>query len=482
MAKGVGMVPVKMARHVRKREEHDKKKKQRELKKTEKRAKKEQKAESKGSGNTQTETHDVAQQVVKKAERPQPPAHADTATTTASVMSEDPEHPLAQELAVDAGRGFLDTGEALISAPLDLSMALAQGFHNAPRLYGDGTVRKPIRITGMHSGAKAARHELMYGVYDGVTGLVMQPVHGWQDGHSSFGRIAGLGKGFAKGIGGFVLKDISAIITPPTFLAQGARKEISKRLGGPGATAFLRKARIIQGSMDLRALQNYDQERHEKNYEKTQKMVDEGWHVMRQVWSAKEHHVLNQGGSLRGRISVHREQKKWLKNGALENVDATSRALDAQKQGKSMDKVFAQHRREMEIAEQPRASAMEQPMAYEEGSEVGPNGHYKHHPRRSWEATKRQAGATEAEPKDTGAIDSSGVKNSHKQQAEAYDGETSDTAVESPAENSNQMSTGEKDNPSKTGVDRMTDATNKLGRGAMAHNADRETGRQPVAV
>ncbi|GAB7350066.1 hypothetical protein MBLNU459_g0735t1 [Dothideomycetes sp. NU459] len=488
MAKGVGMVPIRMARHIKKREEHEKKKKAHEQRKADKLATKQEKRQNKSSAKAQN-TDTGGQQDEERADRPQAPRHTDTTATNMSVMSADAEHPLAQELAVDAGRGFLTTGEALLSAPLDLSLALAQGFHNAPRLYGDGTVRKPIRITGMHSGARAARHELVYGVYDGFSGLVMQPVHGWQEGRSVPGRVAGLGKGFAKGIGGFVLKDISAIITPPTFLAQGARKEISKRIGGPGTTGFIRKARIMQGAKDLQALKAYDQEHGEKNFEKTQNMVEEGWHVMREVWFAKEHHATRHGGAVRGRLSVHREQKRWLKNGALENVDATSRALEAKKQGKDLDKMFAQRRKEIEIAEQPRASAMDQPVAYEDGAGVGPNGHYKHHPRKSMGADDRQTEAVDADPKATGAIDASGVQRSSGDaagQPGASDGETSDTAVESPGEDSNQVRSGTTDTPSKTvgseGVDRMTNATNKLDQGKMPQNADEQSGRQAVAV
>lgn len=52
----------------------------------------------------------------------------------------------------------------LLVAPVDLAMALAQGFHNAPRLYGDDTVRKPVRITGCHSGLRAAWSEFVYEV------------------------------------------------------------------------------------------------------------------------------------------------------------------------------------------------------------------------------------------------------------------------------------------------------------------------------
>lgn len=35
-------------------------------------------------------------------------------------------------------------------------MSLAKGFHNAPKLYGDSTVRQADKITDFQSGLKAA--------------------------------------------------------------------------------------------------------------------------------------------------------------------------------------------------------------------------------------------------------------------------------------------------------------------------------------
>ena len=102
----------------------------------------------------------------------------DTVTLNDSILSAEPEETAAEEIVQDVGSGVGRTMEAMALAPLDLSVAVAQGFHNAPRLYGDTTVRRPTRITGMKSGLKAAGEEFVYGVYDGVTGLVMQPYHG----------------------------------------------------------------------------------------------------------------------------------------------------------------------------------------------------------------------------------------------------------------------------------------------------------------
>lgn len=59
-----------------------------------------------------------------------------------SILSENPHEKAAGEVAQDIGSGLGQTAEALARAPMDLSLAVAQGFHNAPRLYGDTTVRR----------------------------------------------------------------------------------------------------------------------------------------------------------------------------------------------------------------------------------------------------------------------------------------------------------------------------------------------------
>lgn len=59
-----------------------------------------------------------------------------------SVLSADPDENAAEEIANDVGEGVGKTAEALARAPMDLALAISQGFHNAPRLYGDNTVRR----------------------------------------------------------------------------------------------------------------------------------------------------------------------------------------------------------------------------------------------------------------------------------------------------------------------------------------------------
>jgi len=57
-------------------------------------------------------------------------------------LSDDPDTNAAEDMAHDVGSGLGKTAESLARMPMDLSLAIAQGFHNAPRLYGDTTVRR----------------------------------------------------------------------------------------------------------------------------------------------------------------------------------------------------------------------------------------------------------------------------------------------------------------------------------------------------
>ena len=122
-------------------------------------------------------------------------------------------------------------------------MAVAQGFHNAPRLYGDSTVRTVPRITGIKSGLRAAGSEFVHGIQDGTAGLVTQPYHGARE-RGAVGFISGVG----KGLGGFILKDLAAITSPVGFTMKGIHKEMTKK---KQPTAFIRRARVQQGTIDL---------------------------------------------------------------------------------------------------------------------------------------------------------------------------------------------------------------------------------------
>ncbi|KAF2163684.1 glycosyltransferase family 1 protein [Zasmidium cellare ATCC 36951] len=389
---GVGMVPVRVAKHMKKRAEHEKKK-----------AEIQKRKENRKEEKRQRKAAQVDEKQQQQLQRP-PNDRQDTSNTLSSKLSADPSTPLAHELARDFHEGFKRSGAALLTMPNDLHVAIAQGFHNAPRLWGDATVRKPIRVTGFKTGLVAARKELIYGVWDGWTGLVTQPIGGFKDGDTIPSKLAGFGTGVGKGVGGFVLKNVSAVVSPPAYIGKGMIVYIKKKAehNGPGSKAYIRKAHLIQGQKDLQAL--LARGSHDKRTEEIRERVDYGWKVYEQVWSAANTTYNAVGANVAGKLKLRREKRRWIESGALENVDAAERALRVRQEGKNLERHFARRRREVRVAELPRAPAMEQPERYEDSPNVLPNG------RRSLSestavATPEEEGHAKKAPKDSMSID-----------------------------------------------------------------------------
>lgn len=89
----------------------------------------------------------------------------------------------------------------IILLPTDVSLSMARGFHNAPKLYHDPTVKDIPQVTSIRSGLRASLKELEDGFYYGVTGLVTHPRDGFKD-----DGAMGLLKGCGKAVGGVFLK------------------------------------------------------------------------------------------------------------------------------------------------------------------------------------------------------------------------------------------------------------------------------------
>lgn len=369
IGEGVGMVPVRIAKHVKKREEHARRKEAVAKKKEQKKQKKA--AQAAGKSNP---LEDPIAETPAEAPRARyednggarPKARRDgTNNTIASTISADPEEPLAQEVAEDIGRGFKSSGAALLTMPMDVHMAIAQGFHNAPRLWGDATVRKPVRITGLKSGWTAARREFGYGVYDGWTGLVTQPAHGWKDEVTIPAKFGGLGVGLAKGVGGLVIKNVSAVVAPPAYLVTGVRKYVSKRLGGPGANLFIRRAHMVQGFKDVRDLGGESGgDPHNPKLEEATREVLEGWAVYEDLWTEVANLQHAHGNGPLARLKVAKEKKRWDDMGALESVRTAREALRAYREHEDVDALFQEKRKETLVAQMPRAPAMARNATY----------------------------------------------------------------------------------------------------------------------
>lgn len=145
------------------------------------------------------------------------------------------------ETAMGTGEGVQRIVGAGFKSPMDFTMNLSKGFRNAPKLYGDESVRKPEKVTDFKSGIRAAGREFGYGMYDGITGLVTQPMKGAQK-----EGAAGFFKGIGKGIGGIALKPGAAVFGIPGYTMQGVYKEMQKAMGS-SVQNYIIAARTAQG-------------------------------------------------------------------------------------------------------------------------------------------------------------------------------------------------------------------------------------------
>lgn len=63
---------------------------------------------------------------------------------------------ISMEAALGAGKSIKQIVGAGFKSPMDFTLSVARGFHNAPKLYGDESVRQADKVTGLQSGLKAA--------------------------------------------------------------------------------------------------------------------------------------------------------------------------------------------------------------------------------------------------------------------------------------------------------------------------------------
>ncbi|KAF9774102.1 hypothetical protein IL306_007935 [Fusarium sp. DS 682] len=246
------------------------------------------------------------------------PADSDDPVDAASLHTETTAGDTGGQYVGDIASGVERTATAIAKAPVDLSMALAQGFHNAPRLYGDNTVRRPIRVTGFHSGLRAARHEFAYGIYDGFTGVVRLPVRGAKE-NGPLGFVKGTGMGLT----GLVLKNLSAVVGPIGYTLKGVVKQ-AERSKTP--QKYIRRARIVQGQREYKALP-------EDQRKQLEKETMEGWHTMKEL--REKIQDLEKQRGIAGQIDRVLLDTEVI----FEDVDVAKRSLEALKQGKTLEDV-----------------------------------------------------------------------------------------------------------------------------------------------
>ena len=150
---------------------------------------------------------------------------------------------VSRDIGSNVASSFTNVASAGLRFPVTLMMSLALGFHNAPKLYGDKTVRPspPTRVASFTHGLKYGSQELWNQMSDAITGIVLLPMQGVRE-----EGVMGLAKGVGKGVGGLALKPMAAICGFPAYALKGLHKELRKA-DILDFTAHIDAARTAQG-------------------------------------------------------------------------------------------------------------------------------------------------------------------------------------------------------------------------------------------
>ncbi|KAG5931259.1 hypothetical protein E4U60_006317 [Claviceps pazoutovae] len=165
-------------------------------------------------------------------------------TQSAGLRREPSPSVVSLDTTIAAGQSLGRAVSTGVKAPMNFALGLAKGFRNMPRLYNDDTVRPSGKVTDLTSGIRLAGKELGLGFFDGITGLVTQPIRGaGKEGASGFV------KGIGKGIGGLIAKPAAGIYGVPAYMMQGVHAEVSKMFS-TSFTNYAITSRIVRGDQD----------------------------------------------------------------------------------------------------------------------------------------------------------------------------------------------------------------------------------------
>ncbi|KAK8124465.1 Sterol 3-beta-glucosyltransferase [Apiospora kogelbergensis] len=229
--------------------------------------------------------------------------------------------------------------------------ATTPGIDNAAEEYG-ADISKGLEKSGkaiaqaprIKSGLQAAGHEFVFGIYDGVTGIVRLPVKGAkQDG------VGGALGGVAMGFGGLVLKPIAAIVSPFGYTLKGMRSATLLELDKPERQALSEET--YKGYDVLRQLGELVQAENGKRSiaARLHRRPHMQYHSRRDRDRDPEAAGDPTGGGAGGPSGKHGlELGEWGRGQAFESVELAEKAIAAVKNGEHINTVLGKSRRSLD--------------------------------------------------------------------------------------------------------------------------------------
>ncbi|KAF9026710.1 glycosyltransferase family 1 protein [Hymenopellis radicata] len=204
-----------------------------------------------------------------------------------------------------------------------------EGFHNAPSLYGS-EVRKSKKITGTTSGFKEGGKAFYYGLYDGITGLVTEPLRGAKE-NGAVGALTGS----ARSMVDLAMKPMAGTVALVSHPMQGAWTSV--KLSAARKTADTRrKMRVQLGAEDVKASTS-----------------EERWMVIKGFNACITSHIQRQKAEKEKAKAdkEDRERHKAEREAEMDRVKAERQRMKAQREAESRKGALGERKRKAEESE-----------------------------------------------------------------------------------------------------------------------------------
>ncbi|WVQ83693.1 hypothetical protein IAT38_005837 [Cryptococcus sp. DSM 104549] len=129
-------------------------------------------------------------------------------------------------------KGIINTATAIPRGMMNIINSVSEGMDNIPRLIGS-TTRQRGDVDDFGSGVKEGARGVFFGYWDGITGLVTEPVEGAKK-EGFLGAIKGMGRSYVN----VTAKPAAGIVGALSLPLRGAVKSFSTKFSGPQEVVF----------------------------------------------------------------------------------------------------------------------------------------------------------------------------------------------------------------------------------------------------
>ncbi|WVF67372.1 hypothetical protein IAT40_002127 [Kwoniella sp. CBS 6097] len=164
------------------------------------------------------------------------------------------------QIFYDPPKGIINTATAIPKGMMNIIDHVSEGMDNIPKLIGSSS-RERGKVHDFESGVREGAKGVFYGYWDGITGLVTEPVEGAKK-EGFVGALKGMGRSYINA----TARPAAGIMGAMSLPLRGAAKSFRSRFGMP-QELVLQDPRKALGIQDARSLSSEEKEKILRKFE-----------------------------------------------------------------------------------------------------------------------------------------------------------------------------------------------------------------------